>query len=1421
MNITAKHQGFRSAVSSRIRALLESLEARCLLSVADDGLPADDYSASMDAVAYEMPLHGAVPDSGGPESGGIVQGDINADGRVDGDDYYNLDLAFHGQEAGQIPEGSPLAAADLNADGRVDAVDYFLLDSQFVQLLLGAPAAPSALAAEPLSTNEIALTWADNSPNETAFTVERRQAGLSEWAPVITLPADTTTHIDELLLSGTEYHYRVCASNANGHSAHAILASATTLGTPPLNAVTEPAAPASLTASAAGPASVFLQWQDRSDNEDAFVIVRQLADSGVWQFVATVNANATSHTDAGLADAASYIYGIAARNFAGVSAFTAASAVSLPALPPGNVAAVAVSSSQINLAWTDNSANETGYAIERKTGPAGAWGLIATVAANTTSYQSTGLTPATPYLYRVRANSPAGNSGYSAEAAVTTLALSLPAAPTTLTATAASTSQVNLAWTDNAINETGYVIQRKTGPAGTWTQVATVGANVTSYASTGLSAATQYFFRVRAVNADGNSSNSAEVGVTTLADVPAAPSALVATAISPEQINLVWVDNASNETAFAIERKVGPAGTWSLIATVGANVTSYQHTGLSASTQYFYRVRAANAAGNSAYTADASATTPASLPAAPDGLTALAAGVNGVQIQWNDRSANEDGFVLERRVDAGEWLALVTLPANATSYLNSNLTDALTYSYRVAASNSEGLSAVTSAASVALPLAAPTHLVAEAASSSQVNLSWTDHSASESGYAIERKTGEAGEWTPVATVGVNVTSYQNASLSASTQYAYRVRAASPAGSSGYSAEAGVTTFAADSPTAPAALSASPFSAARIDLNWTDSSDNEDGYIIEQSADGASFAPVATLPADTTSYSVTSLQPDTEYFYRVRATNGAGAAISALISTMTLMNATLDGDGWTTIVPSADTRIVYVSSSEGDDGNTGLSADSPVKTLLKGFSLLRNGMPDHLRLKRGDTFEGWLGNQYGTWDKGGRAADQFLLVSNYGDGARPVVRTTGTAFNSISATLGQNVAIVGIEFYAYKRDPNSPDFDVAAATSATARVGINWLAGSNLLIEDCYIRNYETNIVVQRYSGDITNVSIRRNVVVDAYSASGSHSQGAFVSKVDGLLMEGNVFDHNGWNESVAGGEATVFNHNVYMAVGSTDVVIRDNTFANASSHGLQARSGGQIAGNLFVRNPIHLVVGNGDIPVPGGVLARIEGNVFFGSGTINGAPRGFGVGIQNLDPNGQSTLSNNLFVGDSESVGYAIKLAPSSVDQPNVGINNLTISGNVVYGWAKNLEIASSLVPGGTGRYALNNVLVRDNHFQAVRDTLIIDHGPASLAQSIFTGNKYDAATSQATWFRVAGTSLALEAWQRDMEVTGVAAAVSYPDPSRDIASYDTSIGGAGTTGAFVASAREQSRTSWHLKYTALSAIAYLRGGFAVISETT
>jgi hypothetical protein len=194
----------------------------------------------------------------------------------------------------------------------------------------------------------------------------------------------------------------------------------------------------------------------------------------------------------------------------------------VPLLPnaPTNLSATSASTSQINLVWTDNASNETGYKVERST-DGNTYAPLVTLGAGVTSYSNTGLAAATKYYYRVYAYNGAGNSGYSNVANATT-GTTPPNAPGGLTATAVSSSQINLAWTDNASNESGFKVERS--PDGiSFTQIGTAAAGATSYSNTGLAAATKYYYRVRAYNGGGDSGYSNIANATTSGGTPPPP----------------------------------------------------------------------------------------------------------------------------------------------------------------------------------------------------------------------------------------------------------------------------------------------------------------------------------------------------------------------------------------------------------------------------------------------------------------------------------------------------------------------------------------------------------------------------------------------------------------------------------------------------------------------------------------------------------------------------------------------------------------------------------------------------------------------------------------------------------------------------------------------------------------------------------
>ncbi len=185
-----------------------------------------------------------------------------------------------------------------------------------------------------------------------------------------------------------------------------------------------------------------------------------------------------------------------------------------------------------------------------------------------------------------------------------------------LTASVISSTQVNLAWTDT-LNENGYSVKRSTsGSSGPFSEVYNTGLtsnpHATSWSDTTVSPNTNYWYRVDAYNGCGSGTTlSNVVGIKTPGNsgIPTAPSSLMATSISSSQINLSWSDRSTNEDGFVIERSTSATTGFVQVGSVGANTNTFQSTGLQANKTYYFRVKAFNISGNSAYSNAASART--------------------------------------------------------------------------------------------------------------------------------------------------------------------------------------------------------------------------------------------------------------------------------------------------------------------------------------------------------------------------------------------------------------------------------------------------------------------------------------------------------------------------------------------------------------------------------------------------------------------------------------------------------------------------------------------------------------------------------------------------------------------------------------------------------------------------------------------
>ena len=594
----------------------------------------------------------------------------------------------------------------------------------------------------------------DSEPDNSAFTVTVNGAS-REVRTVVVIRTFVLVFLYSPVQAGetVTVSYTVPATNPvqdlSGNRAAAITNLPVSNNTP----ATAPPAPTNLTAQA-GDRSVALTWTT-SGNGGSSITKHQYQEKiesglfGNWMNIsnsAEGQTNANSYTVPNRTNGTTYTYKVRAVNAQGEStesnedsARPTATVTSTAPPAPTNLTAQA-GDAQVTLTWTTpgnggSAITKHQYREKVESGAFGNWMNIPNSAegqANANSYTVPNRTNGTTYTYKVRAVNAQGESTESNEDSArptATVTSTAPPAPTNLTAQAGD-AQVTLTWTTpgnggSTITKHQYREKIESGEFGNWMNIpnsAEGQANANSYTVPNRTNGITYTYQVRAVNAQGESTesneDSARPTATVTSTAPPAPTNLTAQA-GDRSVTLTWTtpgNGGSSITKHQYREKVGTGefGNWTNIpnSTEGqTNANSYTVPNRTNGTTYTYKVRAANAQGESTESNEDSArptaTVTSTVPPAPTNLTAQA-GDRSVTLTWTTPGNGGSSITRHQyreKIESGEFGNWMNIPnsaegqANANSYTVPNRTNGITYTYKVRAVNAQGQSTESNQAS--------------------------------------------------------------------------------------------------------------------------------------------------------------------------------------------------------------------------------------------------------------------------------------------------------------------------------------------------------------------------------------------------------------------------------------------------------------------------------------------------------------------------------------------------------------------------------------------------------------------------------------------------------------------------------------------------------------------------------------------------
>jgi hypothetical protein len=457
-----------------------------------------------------------------------------------------------------------------------------------------------------------------------------------------------------------------------------------------------------------------------------------------------------------------------------------------------------------------------------------------------------------------------------------------PAKPFNLRVIVLSSTGIRLTWDDSSANESAFVIMRKEA-GGSYSQLATVGKDITSYDDLGLNSNKIYFYQVYATNKYGNSELSNEVNSKGTGPLNA-PTNLQGIPLSMNQVKLTWKDNSSEEEKFIIQRKGIADYYFNEIGSVDANSTEYTDKGVWGGTSYNYRIAAQKDTSKS-WSEIITVTTFNENVYPPSNLTAFYdSTVHNVKLTWTNNTPSTLLTRIERKevISGAVFLQIDSVGTGITTYTDKNVSMGKAYQYRVCvfttAGNISDYSGTTAISVLVYPPFAPSDLELNPFTDTFFNLTWRDNSDDEDGFEIWRRDGYSGQFSYLKEVGANVHADNDHVTSGGTVYFYKVCSFRIFNGNRIRSDFSNTrnSFGGTSEYPnPAQLKDTALCPSKIKLSWKDNSSDELGFRIERKTEWGVYSSLVLLPPNTQSFiDDNSISAGTRYFYRIQSFNGS-------------------------------------------------------------------------------------------------------------------------------------------------------------------------------------------------------------------------------------------------------------------------------------------------------------------------------------------------------------------------------------------------------------------------------------------------------------------------------------------------------------------------------------------------------------------